>query len=584
MAREKQKAFVVTVSLKSPRGAPKDALALAARQARQLEQQLLAWGLAKLNFIRNNIPRKRIDFIKAQPKDKRPELYGELWAEAGLTEQAMETHQQEIRANYAHLCNQSAVCQKLRTKTFKRIFDYATGKTGRPRFKSSKGFNLPALEAKELHSGIVVRADTVSFDGIDHELRWDPNNPFHAEARRQIENFYAFQRQTRGDGYKQAVADAMGKVKADNPQAGEKQLGKLQRRAVKEVKAAFKTGPTAKYGRIVFKRAKHGTVARLQIVCSGIAPMSHNMASTLIPKKSNAVDIGPSMVAHASGDASVVGAVDLVVPEAREIQKEIGRLQRRLKRKKKGSRAWRDLSNEIGWLHRVSVEVTQRAHAALHLEILRGGSLLRREDHGVKFLQRNRHYSRSVSRNRPAAFMAGLTYKAEKAGGSMTEIPCGKAKLSQVCIFRDYPVKKPLGQRFHELPNGVLVQRDQYSAWLANFADPATGALDRTAAKEVWGIYGVETRLTEAWAATILKREQGNGPDCRSTLGRPPADGALSSENNGCRQSCFGSLAPVNSRRQDREPEGRPFSGSSGRIPETRASTDGAGAGPDTPA
>ena len=597
MARQASSpSFVVSVSLKTPRGVNPEALVLASRQLRQLEHRLLEWGLAKLSYIRNNIPRKRMNLIRGETdKDKRIALYDALWKEVGLTQAAMELYQQQLRKNYAYLTDQSALCQKLATKLFQGIVTYAIRKKGRPRFKSSKGCNLQALEAKELHSGIIVKPDEVTFNGITYELRWNQSDPHHVGAQKQIENYYTFQQAKKAGAYKEAINEAKVRVLLENPDAPTKALAKLTRAAVKAVKdkARAQIGPCATFGRLVFKRSQTGTKARLQVLCSGIAPMSHAMASTSMPRQSNTLDIGPTLIAHANEAASVVGSIDLTCEERLEINVEISRLQRQFKRMQKGGHNRTETANRIGFLQRKAVEVQQQAHAKLHLEILRGGSLLRKEDHGIKFLQRNRHYSRRIARNRPAAFLAGLEYKAAKAGGTMTEIDSGKAKLSQVCLFTDSPVKKPLGQRHHTLPNGVQVQRDHYSAWLGNFVDPVTGHLDRVRAKELWGSLGVETRLVEAWSRAVatvtanLKRKMG-GDYYRGTLGHPPADRALSSTHNGCRQPCEQVLRVL----ADSPQQGRESGGLSGvslplalrEVPETSASSAGDGAGLETPA
>jgi hypothetical protein len=152
-------------------------------------------------------------------------------------------------------------------------------------------------------------------------------------------------------------------------------------------------------------------------------------------------------------------------------------------------------------------------------------------------------------------------------------------------------VKKPLDQRHHELPNGVQVQRDHYSAWLANFVDPVTGLLDRKRGKELWGSLGVETRLVEAWSQAVttanLKHKTGKGQspsreDYRSTLGHPPADRVLSSMQNGCRQPCVSGLrADADLPQQGRTVEGKgPLPSPQRDVPETSASTVSHGARP----
>jgi hypothetical protein len=140
------------------------------------------------------------------------------------------------------------------------------------------------------------------------------------------------------------------------------------------------------------------------------------------------------------------------------------------------------------------------------------------------------------------------------------------------------------------------VQRDHYSAWEANFVDPVTGLLDRERARRLWDSLGVEARLVEAWSRAVrnLKRKEGKGCNARSlaarlsTLGHPPADRALSSTQNGCRQPCDRGLrAAADNPQQGREAEGLSASLPSllqGCVPGTGASSAGNGAGLETPA
>ena len=538
--------FVATVSIKTPKESPRDSLINIARQARQLENKLLEYGKKKLAYIRNNIPLTRMRLIWALPRKERNEAYEKLWAEVKLTEQDLETYQQTIRGNYFYLKDKSALCQKIRSKVFNRIFKQATRQTGTARYKSSKGYDLAALETKELHSGIIVKPNTVEFDGIIYQLRWDKNNPTHTVAKLQVENYYKLQEQFQTKGFLVEVEKARAEVLQANPHAEEKVLKGLYVKAKKVIKKRvtekFKkeVGLCAKYGRFIFKRTKNGSVCRLQIICEGIAPMSHNMQSLFIPNKSNTVDIGPTMIAHANKDASVVGNVDLTSEKRNKIMDEIKKLQRKKARCKKWSGRYKVLSNEIAYLHRCAVEVQQQDHAALHLEVLKGGKQLRKEDHGILFLQRNRHYSRRVSLNSPGKFLAGLKYKAEKAGGCMVEIDCRKAKLSQVCIFNPIGIKKPLSQRYHELPNGNQVQRDQYSAWLGNFVDVTTGELNSVEARKVWAANDVESRLQKAWIEAVHKHDKGKktSKSVSSTLGQPQLPKSVTSGEDICRQPC----------------------------------------------
>lgn len=538
------KLFVVSVGLKPIGSSNKTAIHIS-RQSRQLENQLLSFCLVKLNYIRNNIPKERLKQLKAiKDKSLRIKSYKELWLEVGLTEEALDKFQQSIRGNYEHISDLSAICQRLVAKTFDRVFKYAIGKTGRPRFKSSLGNKLLSIEAKELHSAVITSSNRLSVGPATYKLRWDKGNVYHDAAREQIVNYYKLREVMATPDIVKELEESKAKVTSDNETLTKEELGKLVRKARKVIKdrVIAGIGPCAKYSRIVFKRSKRGVFPRLQIVCSGMAPMSHNLKSIHIPKEKNTLDLGPSEVAHVNQSASHASSVNLTSQARVAKQKKIGKLQRSIKRMIKPSKKVKPsnnrtvIVNHLAYLHRCAVEQQRQEHAKLHLGILAGGSLLRWEDHGIKFLQRNRRFSRQISLNQLGKFLSVLKYKAEKAGGYLTEISSRKARLSQSCIFSEEAVKKPLSQRYHLLPNGNKVPRDMYAAWLGNFVDAATGLLDRKGAAAVW-VNGVETLLRDAWKLVAAERGK-QGLRYLGTIGEPHADRAPISKTSEVVTSC----------------------------------------------
>lgn len=139
------------------------------------------------------------------------------------------------------------------------------------------------------------------------------------------------------------------------------------------------------------------------------------------------------------------------------------------------------------------------------------------EDHGARGFAGL--WGKSLGRKAPGLFISELKRKALDVGGSLTEIDCRKAKLSQLDHISGACTKKPLSQRFHCLSDGSgFVQRDLYSAFLASHCD-AKGYFDSASANRHWQ-QGVCNRLvqpTPAAAAAVGKvaKASGLGPKLR---------------------------------------------------------------------
>jgi hypothetical protein len=83
-----------------------------------------------------------------------------------------------------------------------------------------------------------------------------------------------------------------------------------------------------------------------------------------------------------------------------------------------------------------------------------------------------KQYGKSVGLRAPGMFIEHLRRTVASTGGTLLEVPTGRAKLSQFCHGCGKCVKKPLSQRWHHCTCGVgPVQRDLYSAFLASTLD-----------------------------------------------------------------------------------------------------------------
>lgn len=143
--------------------------------------------------------------------------------------------------------------------------------------------------------------------------------------------------------------------------------------------------------------------------------------------------------------------------------------------------------------------------------ILTAAVNIRIEDHGARGFAGL--WGRSLGRKAPGLFVSELKRKALDVGGSVVEIDCRKAKLSQLDHTSGSRTKKPLSQRWHALADGSgFVQRDLYSAFLASHCD-AEGHLDTAGTDRRWrqGVCKRLVRPTAAEAAAVGKAARASG-------------------------------------------------------------------------
>lgn len=80
-----------------------------------------------------------------------------------------------------------------------------------------------------------------------------------------------------------------------------------------------------------------------------------------------------------------------------------------------------------------------------------------------------------------------LSRKAASVGGQVALIDTATTRLSQACICGNV-VRKPLNQRTHRCPWGVVADRDGFSAFLIRHVDPTVHPhlLDGDGTKAAW--------------------------------------------------------------------------------------------------
>lgn len=344
--------------------------------------------------------------------------------------------------------------QKLATRAFQAVRQYALGRRGRPRFKGRN--HLDSVEGKTNKSGICWRNGVVVWLGRRLRAVIDPNDPVIAHG--------------------------------------------LSRRV--------------KYVRLVRRRLNGKVRYWVQLVCEGRPywKPEHTLGAGRV-----GIDPGPRVfgLAGENWGAQVDLATPLKRDRAeiRRLQRRVDR-QRRANnpanylpdgRVRPGPKRWQ-VSNKQREVEVRLAEVQRRAaahrrclHGQLANDLLRLGNDVRIERNPYRSFQRR--FGRSVGLAGPAGFVRLLERKAANAGARVRQLPA-LLRLSQVCHGCGCIEKKPLAQRIHKCACGVgPVQRDVYSAWLACMAVPDSNGsvgwrLDADRAKIAWS--GAEPRLPAA--------------------------------------------------------------------------------------
>lgn len=335
--------------------------------------------------------------------------------------------------------------QKLGSRVWKAISEYAFGARGRPRFKGAHR-PLHSLEGKNNQAGI----------------RWN--------------------RDTGCVTWGKLALPAKLPTKAQDPYL--------------HTALAAET----KYGRIV--RRMEGSQRRwfVQLMQAGTAPAKYDFQSS---GQVVGLDIGPSTIAVISDEAVALEtfAAGVVQPwkHQRRLQRALDRSRRATNpdnfnkngTAKKGRRSWvkskryLDLQRQIAEVERQLAATRKKEHGELANKILGLGNLIKTETLSYKAFQKR--YGRSVKVRAPGMFVEQLTRKAGSAGGKLVELNTRRLAMSQYDHVSDSRTKKPLSQRWHRLNgSGRIVQRDCYSAFLAKHATEDGHSPSRL--KEGWAV------------------------------------------------------------------------------------------------
>lgn len=237
-----------------------------------------------------------------------------------------------------------------------------------------------------------------------------------------------------------------------------------------------------KYCRIVWKTHNGQKRFYVQLIQEGKAPDRGLFVADGVEV---GLDIGPSTIAVVSKQA--VG-FETFAPSVEQPWKAIKVTQRALDRSrratnpdnynpngsiKKGMKlVWKQSSRyqqnktKLATTERKLAAARKRDHGELVNKILAQGNVIKTEAISHKGFQKN--FGRSAKVKASGWFFAHLKSKADRAGGKVMALNTRALAMSQYDHVSDSRTKKPLSQRHHNVADGKsCVQRDMYSAFLA---------------------------------------------------------------------------------------------------------------------
>lgn len=337
------------------------------------------------------------------------------------------------------------VCQKVATRAFKSVQEYAFGKRGRPRFK---GFNqFDSVEGKDNATGIRWRADRVLWRGLELPALFDPRDEHGVQAHG--------------------------------------------------------LGCRTKYVRLVRRKLAGKNRFYAQLVQEGQPVARHAVGDGVV-----GLDLGPSTIAAVSASAAFLepfcAELSPIRGAVRRLQRRLDRSRRAVNPEAfnadgtvrpgvrlKKSNAYRRDQARLGDLNRRLAAWRKALQGRLANRVLGLGRFINLEK--VSYRAWQRLFGRSVCFRAPGLFVSLLRRKAERAGGAVNEFPTRNG-LSRTCHHCGSVEKKALSKRWHHCDCGIHAQRDLYSAFLA--MNVAGDDLDTRQARKAWP--GAEPLLRHA--------------------------------------------------------------------------------------
>jgi len=175
-------------------------------------------------------------------------------------------------------------------------------------------------------------------------------------------------------------------------------------------------------------------------------------------KSAVGIDLGLSAIATLSTGEKIPNPRWL-----RTSEKKLAKEQRRLSRKKKGSKNRKKQKTQVAKVHRTIRNQRKDFHHKLSRELVNRYDLIVFEDLKIKNMVKNRYLAKSISDAGWDELVNFTSYKAEDAGKVVEQInPKG---TSQLCSGCGAEVKKSLAVRTHKCPHcGLVMDRDENAA------------------------------------------------------------------------------------------------------------------------
>ena len=449
MARSKTPSFIVELPLVVS-DVERAILRARYEAARQIYNACLGVSLRRLRLKRQSQAFQAARQLPKSQKAERQEAFRHVNKIFGFQEYALHDWVKQFTKTWLHQHIDANTAQKLASRAFKAVQEYAFGKRGKPRFKGQN--QLGSVEGKSNKSGILWRDKQVEWSGL----------------------------------VLPAVVNERDKV------------------------LVYGLQQPVKYVRLVHRRLNGIVRFFVQLVCEG-KPYRKTEKHPLVTGNVG-LDLGPSFIAGVSSQQAFLlpfcADIDPKYAELRRLQRKLDR-QRRANNPdnydadgtvKVGKKEWstsnrmQHTQTKIAELHRKQAAHRKSLQGQLVNLVLSMGDVIQLEKISYKAWQKN--YGRSIGRRAPGLFVEHLTRKAASAGAEVHELPTKQLCLSQVCHGCGQKDKKPLSQRQHKCACGVEAQRDLYSAFLAMCVVNNTLDVDR--AKAAWS--GVETLLRVAFS------------------------------------------------------------------------------------
>lgn len=453
--------------------------------ARQVYNACLGESLRRLKLMRESKTYQNARKMK-NGKERTAE-FREARLQHEFSEYALHAYAKQFNHSWLGQHLDSLTIQKMASRAFGSVEQYAYNNRGKPRFKSKS--QIPAIEGKNNTSGIIWNGKAVEWS-----VQWKTES---------------------GTQRKKLILPAK----------------------IKQHDLVHKHGlqSRVKYVRLVMRKIRGKNRFFAQLVCEG-APLQKIKNS--IGEGAVGLDIGPSTIAIVSQEKV---RLEVFCDQLKSSQRKIRVLQRKLDRSrrannqnnyepngtiKKGKKTWKNsksyfvTKDKLAEINRKLAAHRKSLHGQMVNDIFRMGDVVNLEK--LSYVSFQRIYGKSIGMRSPGAFVATMRRKAVSAGVAINEYDPRKTRHSQLCHNCGTIEKKPLSQRWHDCACGVRAQRDLYSAFLAMNMEGATFNADN--ATKSW------TQIDNLLQAAVREKQLANGGTWPASFGlnsrsqsQPPA-------------------------------------------------------------